>query len=256
MNTTASHRTPPLVRLLASSCLTVALLAVPARCLGHGSPFVVDYLAATNTISVSPSVYQNFDVDENLASPGFGFPITTIYPGFSRASTLPANSTVRIRFTSPLVYWNPATAAGSPLPMPAGTITVVDAAAATAAVAAGGVTGSNPLPVGTFTGSVGEHHHFTAYELTAPDAAGLYGLWAEATATGPAYPGGQAAASDPFLIVLNWDIQDAAQYQAGVARLSSSVPEPALAAVTVAAAGLIATGWRRRASFTPAGRDR
>lgn len=244
----ASFRPKPMARFFPTFCLTVAMLAVASRCLGHGSPFVVDYLTATNKLSVAPSVYQNFDVDENLASPGFGFPITTIYPGFSRANTLPANSTVRIRFTSPLVYWNPATAAGSPLPVPTGTITVVDDGAATAAIAASGVAGTNPLSLGTFSGSIGEHHHFTAYELTDPDSAGLYGLWAEATATGPAYPGGQASASDPFLIVLNWDIQDAAQYQAGVTRLALAVPEPGtpvLAAVGLAAS-LVAAGSTRR----------
>ncbi|NCV71209.1 MAG: hypothetical protein EBW55_11000, partial [Betaproteobacteria bacterium] len=50
-----------------------------------GDPFVINYTAATNQLTVNPVVYDVFNIDENLATPGFGFPISTIYPGFSRA---------------------------------------------------------------------------------------------------------------------------------------------------------------------------
>jgi sulfoxide reductase catalytic subunit YedY len=92
---------------------------------------------------------------------------------------------------------------------------------------AAGIGGTNPLFVDTFVGYPGEHRHFTAYELTHPDAPGLYGLWAEATATGPSYPGNATAPSAPFLIVLNWGIEDEQQYQDGVTRLAA-LPDPVI----------------------------
>jgi len=207
-----------------AACLA-ALLPHPAS--GHGEPFVIDYAAATNRLTVSPGVYDFFNVDENLATPGFGLPISTTYPGFSRADTLPANTAVTLRFTSPLTYWNPTTGPLDPLPVASGTIDVVNRAAAIATVAATGIGGTNPLFLDTFVGFPGEHHHFTAYELTHPDAPGLYGLWAEATATGPSYPGGATTASSPFLIVLNWGIEDEQHYQDGVTRLSA-LPDPVI----------------------------
>ena len=207
-----------------AACLGI-ILAHPAR--GHGDPFVLGYTAATNQLTVNPLIYDVFNPDENLATPGFGFPISTIYPGFSRADTLPANTAVRLRFTAPLAYWNPATGPLDPLPAASGTISVINTSAATATIASAGIGGTNPLFVATFVGAPGEHHHFTAYELTNPDAPGLYGLWAEAAATGPSYPGGTTAPSAPFLIVLNWGIEDEQQYQDGVTRLAA-LPDPVI----------------------------
>ena len=207
-----------------AACLA-AVLSHPAS--GHGEPFVIDYAAATNRLTVAPGVYDFFNVDENLATPGFGLPISTKYPGFSRADTLPANTAVTLRFTSPLTYWNPTTGPLDPLPVASGTIDVVNRAAAIATVAATGIDGTNPLFLDTFVGYPGEHHHLTAYELATPDAPGLYGLWAEATATGPSYPGNATAPSGPFLIVLNWGIEDEQQYQDGVTRLAA-LPDPVI----------------------------
>ena len=229
MTTSASRSTPHVHhRVIHAICLAacvVALLAHTAS--GHGDPFVLDYAAATNQLTVSPGVYDVFNTDENLATPGFGFPITTIYPGFSRSDALPANTAVSLRFTAPLAYWNPATPPLDPLPIASGTISVVNTSAATATITSAGVGGTNPLFVSTFVGYPGEHHHFTAYELTHPDAPGLYGLWAEATATGPSYPAGITAPSAPFLIVLNWGIEDEQQYQDGVTRLAA-LPDPVI----------------------------
>ncbi len=215
-------------RTILMACLAAGLVPLLAhRARGHGEPFVIDYAAATNRLTVAPGVYDFFNVDENLATPGFGLPISTTYPGFSRADTLPANTAVTLRFTSPLTYWNPTTGPLDPLPVASGTIDVVNRAAAIATVAATGIGGTNPLFLDTFVGFPGEHHHLTAYELATPDAPGLYGLWAEATATGPSYPGGATTASSPFLIVLNWGIEDEQQYQDGVTRLSA-LPDPVI----------------------------
>ena len=80
-----------------AACVAAGLSLVLAhRALGHGEPFVIDYAPATNRLTVAPGVYDYFNVDENLATPGFGFPISTIYPGFSRADTLPANTAVSL----------------------------------------------------------------------------------------------------------------------------------------------------------------
>ena len=229
MTTSASRSTPHVHhRVIHAICLAacvVALLALTAS--GHGDPFVLDYAAATNQLTVNPVIYDVFNTDENLATPGFGFPITTIYPGFSRSDALPANTAVSLRFTAPLAYWNPSTASLDPLPIASGTISVVNTFAATATITSAGLGGTNPLFVSTFVGYPGEHHHFTAYELTHPDAPGLYGLWAEATATGSSYPGGATAPSAPFLIVLNWGIEDEQQYQDGVTRLAA-LPDPVI----------------------------
>jgi len=208
--------------------LAICLAAIAAdRVRGHGEPFIVDYAAASNRLTIAPGVYDFFNVDENLATPGFGFPVSTIYPGFSRADTLPANTTVSLRFTSPLAYWAATTGPLDPLPVASGTIEIVNRAAATATISARGVGGTNPLVLDTFVGAPGEHHHVTAYELAHPDAAGLYGIWAEAFGTGPHYPGGGTAASDPFLIVLNWGVDDEQRYQDGVTRLAT-LPDPVI----------------------------
>jgi len=220
-------------RTLATVGLAVCLASVPVdHAAGHGEPFIVGYAAASNRLTIAPGVYDSFNVDENLATPGFGFPISTIYPGFSRADALPASTTVSLRFTSPLTYWATTTGPLDPLPVASGTIEVVNRAAATATISALGVGGTNPLLLDTFVGYPGEHHHVTAYELAHPDAAGLYGIWAEAFGTGPAYPGGSTAASEPFLIVLNWGIEDEQQYQDGIARLTTP-PDPVIT-ITVA----------------------
>lgn len=224
------HRRHPLLRI---ACVAACLAALgTSRARGHGDPFILDYVAATNRLTVTPGVYDVFNPDENLATPGFGFPISTIYPGFSRADTLPANTAVSLLATSPLAYWNPATGPLDPLPVPSGTITVVNRAAATATISAAGIGGTNPLFLDTFVGYPGEHHHVTAYELTSPDATGLYGFWAEATATGPGYPGGGTAPSAPFLVVLNWGVEDEQQYHDGVTRLAA-IPDPVIT-ITVA----------------------
>lgn len=238
----------PTVARITLACLAIALAATPDRGLCHGDPLIIDYRSTTNSLVLAPTIYDNFNTDENLASLLPGFPITTIYPGFSRASGLPGGSTVRINFTLPLRYWNPATLLSDPLPSPLGTIGVENQATAAALISAAGVTGSNPLTLATFAGSPGEHHHFASYTLTDPDAPGLYGLWAEATATGSGYPGGTTGKSDPFLIILNWGIDDALQYQDGVGRLAASVPEPGpvlwlTVALTVAAVWC-ARRWR------------
>jgi len=224
-NSSASHILHRAILAASLAAGLVPLLAHRAR--GHGDPFVINYTAATNQLTVNPVVYDVFNIDENLATPGFGFPISTIYPGFSRADALPANTAVSLHFTSPLTYWNPATSPLDPLPVASGTISVVNRAAATATIAVAGIGGTNPLFLGTFVGRPGEHHHFTAYNLTHPDAPGLYGLWAEATATGPSYPGNATAPSAPFLIVLNWGIEDEQQYQDGVTRLAA-LPDPVI----------------------------
>ncbi|MFM7245615.1 MAG: hypothetical protein ACKO40_15780 [Planctomycetaceae bacterium] len=221
----ASHvSVPPRVVAGLAICL-VAIAADAAR--GHGEPFIIDYAAISNRLTIAPGVYDYFNVDENLATPGFGFPISTIYPGFSRSDALPANTTVSLRFTSPLTYWATTTGPLDPLPVASGTIEVVNRTAATATISALGVGGTNPLVLDTFVGSPGEHHHITAYELAHPDATGLYGIWAEAFGTGPNYPGGTTAASDPFLIVLNWGVEDEQQYQNGVTRLAT-LPDPVI----------------------------
>jgi len=212
------------LRLVLATGLTACglpLLAVPAR--GHGDPFLLDYSSDRNRLTVTPAIYNVFNPDENLATPGFGLPITTTYPGFSRADMLPANTTVSLRFTSPLSYWNPATGPLDPLPIASGTIKAFTTMEAT--ITATGLSGTNPLPLAPFVGYPGEHRHVTAYELMHPDEPGLYGLWAEATATGPNYPGGTTEPSDPFLIVLNWGIQDEQQYVDGVRRLAV-LPDP------------------------------
>jgi autotransporter-associated beta strand protein len=220
-------------RVSLPACLAACLATVAAnRACGHGEPFVLDYAPATNQLTVNPAIYGVFNVDENLATPGFGFPISTIYPGFSRADTLPANTAVSLRFTSALTYWNPTTGPLDPPPIATGTIEVVNRNAATATISAAGVGGTNPLFLDTFVGFPGEHHHFTAYELTDPDPAGLYGLWAEATATGPGYPGNATLPSVPFLIVLNWGLEDELQYRQGVTRLAA-LPDQAIT-ITVA----------------------
>ena len=106
-NSSAPH---VLHRTILMACLAAGLVPLLAhRARGHGDPFVINYAAATNQLTVNPFIYDVFNVDENLATPGFGFPISTIYPGFSRADTLPANTAVSLHFTSPLTYWNPAT---------------------------------------------------------------------------------------------------------------------------------------------------
>ena len=221
----ARHAIRPMIR---TACLAAGLAAIlPARAHGHGDPFILEYRSATNQLTVTPGIYDVFNVDENLATPGFGLPISTIYPGFSRGDGLPAGTAVSLRFIAPLRYWSPTTGPLDPLPTASGRIDVVNRSAATASIGAAGVGGTNPLFLDTFVGHPGEHHHLTAYELDTPDPAGLYGLWAEASATGPGYPGGGTNPSAPFLIVLNWGIEDESQYHEGVTRLSV-LPDPSI----------------------------
>jgi hypothetical protein len=144
------------------------------------------------------------------------------------------------------MYWNMATGTASPLPESIATVSVIKDLSTMSLIDAAGITGTNPLPMTTFVGEPGEHYHFSAYKLTEPDAAfGLYGLWAEALATGPNFVGGTANASDPFLIVLNYGITDENQYHIGAARLAAvPVPEPS----TLVLAGMAIAGgvWRLR----------
>jgi hypothetical protein len=205
----------------------------------------IGYAAATNTLTVAPTAYDYFDTDENFVTiPGFG--LRTTYPGFTRTDGLPADATVSLRFLAPLMYWNMATGTASPLPESIATVSVIKDLSTMSLIDAAGITGTNPLPMTTFVGEPGEHYHFSAYKLTEPDAAfGLYGLWAEALATGPNFVGGTANASDPFLIVLNYGITDENQYHIGAARLAAvPVPEPS----TLVLAGMAIAGgvWRLR----------
>jgi hypothetical protein len=214
---------------------------------GHGEPIQIGYVAATNTLTVAPTAYDYFDTGENFAvMPGFG--LATTFPGFTRTDGLPAAATVSLRFLSPLAYWNAATAAGDPLPESVATVSVIKNLSTMSLIDAAGIAGTNPLPMTTFAGDQGEHYHFPAYRLTNPDSAsGLYGLWAEALATGPNFAGGTANPSDPFLIVLNYGITDAAAYNTGVDRLAvTAVPEPSTVALLAAASAAAMWRWRRR----------
>jgi hypothetical protein len=111
----------------------------------------------------------------------------------------------------------------------------------TAEVAAGGgqnptgVSGTNPLFIDGFTS-----HHHVAWEILDADTSGLYGLWARLESTNPA--AFAAAPSDPFLVVLNWGINDSQTYNAGVDRLAAAVPEPATLVLVGVALAIV--GWR------------
>jgi hypothetical protein len=240
---------------------------------GHGTPLALHYDSGTNRLSVRPystspltggffnaaglTIYSNLDEEEAFFDFGDGL-YWTDFPGFQRASSLPANSSVSVRFLGPLSYWNPATQPADPLPVSNAAIEIVDFAEASGVVDRFGMSGTNPLALATFFGQTsGDHKHFTGYLLSpqvdpliAADSFGLYGLWAAASATGSGFAGGASQESDPFLIVLNYGITDGGTYTTGVNRLAvTPVPEPstlALAGIAIVAAGWRLCRWRGR----------
>jgi hypothetical protein len=236
---------------------------------GHGTPLALHYDSGTNRLSVRPystspltggffnaaglTIYSNLDDEEAFFDFGEGL-YWTDFPGFERASSLPANSTVSVRFLGPLSYWNPATQLADPLPVSNAAIEIVDFAEASGVVDRFGTSGTNPLALATFIGQTsGDHKHFTGYLLSpqvdpliAADSFGLYGLWAAASATGSGFAGGTSLESDPFLIVLNYGITSSANYDEGVARLATTaVPEPSTLALVGAAFAVAGWRWRR-----------
>ena len=236
------HHARALSTLLAvAGCLVTACLARPAA--GHGTPFSVGFNNVTGKISVSPSVYRNFSVEELFVTIAPGVASNDGTPGWNRGATLPSGTELSVRFMEPLAYWNPQTGPQDPLPVPQGHVSILGGGgtaevAATSGQNPSGISGTNPLLIDAFTS-----HHHVVWDILDPDAPGLYGLWARLESTNPA--AFAASPSDPFLVVLNWGIGDSQTYNAGVDRLVAPVPEPATL-VIVAAAGLGWLGVRRR----------
>ena len=235
------HHARALSTLLAvAGCLVTACLARPAA--GHGTPFSVGFNNVTGKISVSPSVYRNFSVEELFVTIAPGVASNDGTPGWNRGATLPSGTELSVRFMEPLAYWNPQTGPQDPLPVPQGRVSILGAGG-TAEVAAAsgqnpsGLSGTNPLFIDAFTS-----HHHVVWDILDPDAAGLYGLWARLESTNQA--AFAATPSDPFLVVLNWGITDSQTYNTGVDRLAVPVPEPATL-VILAAAGIGWLGVRR-----------
>ena len=235
------HHARALSTLLAvAGCLVTACLARPAA--GHGTPFSVGFNNVTGKISVSPSVYRNFSVEELFVTIAPGVASNDGTPGWNRGATLPSGTELSVRFMEPLAYWNPQTGPQDPLPVPQGRVSILGAGG-TAEVAAAsgqnpsGLSGTNPLFNDAFTS-----HHHVVWDILDPDAAGLYGLWARLESTNQA--AFAATPSDPFLVVLNWGITDSQTYNTGVDRLAVPVPEPATL-VILAAAGIGWLGVRR-----------
>lgn len=228
------------------ACIACFEISGQRQAFGHGEPIQIGYTAGTNTLTVAPTVYENFNPDENIAPSALG--LSTTYPGFTRTDNLPANADVSLQFLSSLLYWNVATGASDPLPTPTATVNVIKNGTLKAILDANGATGTNPLPMTTFVGFPGEHFHFLGYQLVNPDATGLYAMWAEALAAGPNFTGGVANASDPFLIVLNYGITDEVDYATGVERLAAvPVPEPSSLALVAFGSLLVTWQIRRRA---------
>ena len=231
-----------------AGCLLIACLARPAA--GHGTPFSVGFDAVADKITVSPTVYRNFSLEELFIFDGFGVSNDGT-PGWDRGPTLPSGAALSVRFLEPLAYWNPQTGPEDPLPTPQGRVEIFGGGGTAEAAAAsgqnpGGVSGTNPLFIDNFTS-----HHHVAWEILDPDAPGLYGLWARLESTNPA--AFAAAPSDPFLIVLNYGINDSTAYNTGVDRLAAPVPEPGVGALlTTALIGSLA--WRLRRRGMPAAR--
>ena len=235
------HRARVLPTALAvTGCLVAACAARPAA--GHGTPFSVGFNNVTGKISVSPSVYRNFSVEELFVTIAPGVASNDGTPGWNRGATLPSGTELSVRFMEPLAYWNPQTGPQDPLPVPQGRVSILGAGG-TAEVAAAsgqnpsGLSGTNPLFIDAFTS-----HHHVVWDILDPDAAGLYGLWARLESTNQA--AFAATPSDPFLVVLNWGITDSQTYNTGVDRLAVPVPEPATL-VILAAAGIGWLGVRR-----------
>lgn len=263
-----------LIRLCGSRVLArmafVWLAAIATAAHGHGLPLRLHYDAGTNRLSVLPNstsplgggflnadgrtIYSHLSEEEAFIDFGDGR-YWTDFPGFERASSLPANSTVSVRFLGPLRSWNPATQPADELPTSNARIEIVDFAAASGFVDQFGTSGTNPLALATFIGQTpGDHKHFTGYLLSPQadplipaDSFGLYGLWASAAATGSGFAGGMSLESDPFLIVLNYGIDNSAHYNTGVDRLAiTAVPEPSTLALLAAAGGAAMWRWLRR----------
>ena len=240
MNVRRPHHARLLPWLLTvAGCLVTVFITRPAA--GHGTPFSVGYDNLAGTITVSPTIYRNFDPEELFVLDEFGI-FNDGTPGWDRGSTLPAGTQLSVRFMAPLAYWNPQTGAQDPLPIPQGRVSILGGGG-TAEVAAGsghnptGVSGTNQLFIDGFTS-----HHHVAWEILDADTSGLYGLWARLESTNPA--AFAAAPSDPFLVVLNWGINDSQTYNTGVDRLAAAVPEPATLVLVGAALAIV--GWRYR----------
>lgn len=228
----------------------VSAIAASGTAHGHGFPLSLHYDSVTNRLAVRPyssspltggffnadglTVYRNFDMDESFS--GLNDLYFTDFPGFIRTSSIPANTTIGLRFVAPLRYWNTTTQAEDPLPVSNASMEIMNALdpGSSAFVDRIGVTGINPITLGTFVGQTnGDHKHFTGYFLSpqvdpfiAADTFGMYGLWATASATGSGFAGGASLESDPFLIMLNYGIGDATTYNTGVERLAATVPVP------------------------------
>lgn len=235
------HARPLSSALAVASCLVTACLARPAA--GHGTPFSVGFDNQAGKITVSPSVYRNFNPEELFVLIQAGMASNDGTPGWDRGASLPSGTQLSVRFMQPLAYWNPQTLPQDPLPVPQGRVSILGAGG-TAEVAAAsgqnpsGLSGTNPLFIDAFTS-----HHHVVWDILDPDAAGLYGLWARLESTNQA--AFAATPSDPFLVVLNWGITDSQTYNTGVDRLAVPVPEPATL-VILAAAGIGWLGVRRR----------
>jgi hypothetical protein len=226
--------------MIASIVAINAMLTLSSRTAhGHGIPFEVGFDSGSNKITVTPTIYNNFDLDEMffLESPGVAGNDGT--PGWDRTATLPSGTELSLRFLGPLQYWNPATLETDPLPTPNATLSIL-AAGGELEVTSAGVTGTNPVFLASFT-----NHHHVVWEILDPDASGLYGLWASLESTNPG--AFDADPSDPFLVVLNWGVTNSGDYSDGVARLSvSPVPEPGTWALVSTAAVVGVAFWRRR----------
>jgi hypothetical protein len=231
--------------LIMAATLACAVLA-PQRGFCHGTPFSVGFNAGSGKITVTPDVYRNFNTDEVFVVDEFGSITNDGTPGWDKGATLPSGARLSLRLEGPLRYWNPATTAADPLPVPGASLSIL-APGGTAQLAAtslgvpSGVTGTNPLFLAPFTS-----HHHVVWEILNPDTVGLYGLWASLESENPA--AFNALPSDPFLVVLNWGITDESAYTTGVDRLAATaVPEPStLAMVMLAAASAAAVRRRRR----------
>lgn len=235
------HACPLPSALAVAACLVTACLSRPAA--GHGTPFSVGFDSQAGKITVSPSIYRSFSVEELFVTIAPGVASNDGTPGWNRGATLPSGTQLSVRFMQPLAYWNPQTGAQDPLPVPQGRVSILGAGGTGEVAAASGqnpsgLSGTNPLFIDAFTS-----HHHVVWDILDPDAAGLYGVWARLESTNPA--AFAAAPSDPFLVVLNWGITDSQTYNTGVDRLAAPVPEPA-AVVLLAAAGLGWLGVRRR----------
>lgn len=248
--------------------VTFAMLALPGTVHAHGFPLSLHYDSTANKLAVRPyssspltggflntdglTVYRNFDEEESFS--GSGGLYYTDFPGFVRASSIPANTSVGIRFLAPLRYWNSATQANDPLPVSNGYLEIMDAFEASAFVDHSGVTGANPLSLDIrwaddrrpqalhrlFFGHPARYSHRGGLVRTVWPVGGCLG-------DGRGVCGGRVSGERPFPDHPNYGITSSADYDEGVARLAATaVPEPS----TLALAGIavVATGcrWCRR----------